>query len=87
VLDDGKTLSLSSGIQGGKLKRWKVGCTNKTVAKQQEAIIKTKLLAGAMVSEQVGCPLSQLMGAPAQVQQAGGAHALAGCYYRLPVHC
>jgi len=51
VLDDGKTLSLASGIQGAKLKRWKVGCVNKTVAKQQEAIIKTKLLAGTMVSE------------------------------------
>lgn len=53
VLDDGKTLSLASGIQGAKLKRWKVGCTNKTVAKQQEAIIRTKLLAGTMVSERV----------------------------------
>lgn len=53
VLDNGKTLSLASGIRGAKLKRWKVGCTNKTVAKQQEAVIKTKLLAGAMVSEQV----------------------------------
>ena len=53
VLDDGKTLSLASGVQGAKLKRWKVGCANKTVAKQQEAIIKTKLLAGTMVSERV----------------------------------
>lgn len=53
VLDDGKTLSLSSGIQGASLRRWKVGCVNKTIAKQQEAIIKTKLLAGTMVSERV----------------------------------
>jgi len=52
VIDDGKTLSLGSNIQGAKLKRWKVGCVNKTVAKQQEAIIKTKLLSGTMVSEQ-----------------------------------
>ncbi|MBA5868381.1 MAG: tyrosine-type recombinase/integrase [Nitrospira sp. CR1.3] len=51
VLDDGKTLSLASGVQGAKLKRWKVGCTNKTMAKQQEAIIKTKLLAGTMESD------------------------------------
>lgn len=51
VLDDGKTLSLASGIQGGKLKRWKIGCLNKTLAKQQEAILKTKLLAGSLASE------------------------------------
>ena len=51
VLDDGKRLSLASGNQGAKLKRWKVGCANKTVARQQEAIIKTKLLAGTMASE------------------------------------
>ena len=51
VMDDGKTLSLASGIQGAKLKRWKVGCTNKGTAKQQEALIKAKLLAGTMMSE------------------------------------
>ena len=53
VLDDGKTLSLASGVQGAKLTRWKVGCDNKTIARQQEAIIKTKLLSGAMPSERV----------------------------------
>lgn len=53
VLDDGKILSLASGIHGAKLKRWKVGSLNKTVAKQQEAILKTKLLAGTMDSERV----------------------------------
>src|SRR5438552_5187441 len=53
VLDDGKTLSLASGVQGAKLRRWKVGCANKTLARQQEAIIKTKLLSGAMRSERV----------------------------------
>jgi integrase len=51
VLDDGKTLNLASRVQGAKLRRWKVGSTNKTVAKQQEAIIKTKLLAGTMESD------------------------------------
>src|SRR5262249_23702319 len=53
VIDDGKTLSLASGIQGAKLKRWKVGCTNKTLAKQQEAVIRTLLLAKAIPSERV----------------------------------
>src|SRR5262249_39762126 len=52
VLDDGKKLSLTKRIPGAKLKRWKVGCDNKTIAKQQEAVIKTNLLAGAMASEQ-----------------------------------
>ncbi len=51
VRDDGKALALASHRPGAKLKRWKVGCLNKTVAKQQEAIIKTKLLSGAMLSE------------------------------------
>jgi integrase len=49
VLDKGKTLELAKA--GGKLKRWKVGCLNKAEAKTQEAIIKTKLLAGTMPSE------------------------------------
>ena len=53
VLDDGKTLSLASGVQGAKLTRWKVGCANKTIAQQQEAIIRTRLLSGAMPSERV----------------------------------
>lgn len=46
VLDDGKVLSLASAAMGGTLKRWKVGTTNRTMAKQQEAIIKTDLMKG-----------------------------------------
>ena len=46
VLDDGKTLTLARSATGGNLKRWKVGCTNKTEAKRQEAIIKTELMKG-----------------------------------------
>jgi integrase len=49
VLDDGETLKLASR-GGGQLKRWKVGSLNKTVAKQQEAVIKTKLLTGQVIS-------------------------------------
>jgi hypothetical protein len=49
VVDKGKTLELAKG--GGKLKRWKVGCLNKAEAKSQEAIIKTRLLAGTMPSD------------------------------------
>jgi len=45
VLDDGKTLRLA--VPGmGKLKRWKVGSCNRGHAKDQEAMIKTRLLAG-----------------------------------------
>jgi hypothetical protein len=51
VLDDGQRLSLTTRMPGAKLKRWKVGCDNKTIAHQQ-AVIKTKLLAGALASEQ-----------------------------------
>lgn len=50
VVDDGKTVSLAPRILGAKLKRWK-GSKNKTHAKHQESIIKTKLLAGTMQSE------------------------------------
>ena len=53
VLDDGKTLALARGIAGAKLKRWKVGSLNKTMAKQQEAIIKTELMKGVVKSERV----------------------------------
>lgn len=52
VLDDGKTLSLSSAAQGGRLKRWKVGGVNKTVAKQQEVVRKADLLKGIVKSDQ-----------------------------------
>jgi len=57
VLDDGKTLTLARGVPGAKLKRWKVGVTNRTVAKQQEALIKTDLMKGIVKSDQaVKCP-------------------------------
>ena len=49
VLDDGEALTLASG-GGGQLKRWKVGSLNKTMAKQQEAILKTQLLTGRIAS-------------------------------------
>lgn len=51
VTDDGKTLRLARGIPGARIKRWKVGCLGKTLARQQEAMIQTKLLAGTMPSE------------------------------------
>lgn len=41
---DGKTLQLARGIPGARLKRWKVGCTNRQIAKEMEAKIKTDLL-------------------------------------------
>ncbi len=62
VIDDGKRLHLAAGVQGAKLKRWKVGCTNKTTAKQQEAIIKTQLLSGTLLSERAQ-HLSMTLGA------------------------
>lgn len=53
VMDDRKTLKLASGIAGAKLKRWKTGTTNRALAKQQEAIIKTDLMKGIVKSDQV----------------------------------
>jgi integrase len=58
VLDNGKTLTLARGVGGAKLKRWKTGATNRTVAKQQEAIIKTDLMKGIVKSDQVQSPLT-----------------------------
>jgi hypothetical protein len=52
VIDDGKTLRLARGVPGAKLKRWKVGSTNRTTAKQQEALIKTDLMKGIIKSSQ-----------------------------------
>jgi integrase len=48
---DGKALVLASGIPGAKKKRWKVGCLNKTVAREMESAIKTRLLLGQESSE------------------------------------
>ena len=58
VVDDGERLSLVNRMPGAKLKRWKVGCGNKTVARQHEAVIKGKLLAGAMMSERLSSNVS-----------------------------
>src|SRR5216117_3959468 len=57
VLDDGKTLTLARGVQGARVKRWKTGTANRTLAKQQEALIKTDLMKGIVKSDQVqGAP-------------------------------
>lgn len=52
IRDDGAFLHLALPGEG-KLKRWKVGSFNKSEAKKQEAIIKTKLLAGTTPSDRV----------------------------------
>jgi integrase len=49
VLDDGKHLRIAPP-GSGKLKRWRVGSCNQRSARDQEACIKTKLLAGQMLS-------------------------------------
>lgn len=46
VFDDGKALKLVHEGVRGRLKRWKVGSLIKTLAKQQESIIKTDLMKG-----------------------------------------
>src|SRR2546427_3885695 len=56
VLDDGRRLTLARGVQGARVKRWKTGTHNKTVSKQQEALIKTDLMKGIVKSDQVQAP-------------------------------
>jgi len=51
VLDDGKVLTLARATPGARIKRWKTGSTNKTVAKEQEAMIQTDLMKGKIISE------------------------------------
>ncbi len=58
VLDDGKALTLASGVAGAKLKRWKTGTTNRTMAKQQETLIKTNLMKGIVKSDAAPGPLT-----------------------------
>jgi integrase len=57
VFDDGKTLRLATSIAGARLKRWKVGSLIKAVAKQQEALIKTELMKGLVLSPHTGAML------------------------------
>ncbi len=58
VLDDGKTITLARGVPRAKLKRWKVGNTNRTIAKQQEALIKTELMKGLVKSNRLHGPMT-----------------------------
>ena len=58
VLDDGKTLTLARGVPGAKLKRWKTGTTNRTLAKQQETLIQANLMKELVKSEQVQGPIA-----------------------------
>lgn len=51
--EDGKSLVLASGVPGARKKRWKVGCLNKTIARELEATIRTRLLLGQEKSERV----------------------------------
>ena len=53
VVDDGKVLAWGRGNPVAKLKRWKTHTTNKTMAKQQEAKIKTDLMMGKISSEKI----------------------------------
>ncbi len=51
VVDDGKVLKLARGTPGAKLKRWKTGTHNKTLAQDQESIYKTELLKEKIISD------------------------------------
>lgn len=46
VREEGNRRTLSVKGPGAKLKRWRVGCANKGLAREQESIIKAQLLKG-----------------------------------------
>lgn len=50
--EDGKSLVLAPGVPDARKKRWKVGYLNKTVAREMEAAVKTRLLLGQAKTEQ-----------------------------------
>lgn len=52
VVDDGKVLRLAKERQGGKLKRWSVGCGNKEAAQNYEAKLRSDLNLGILKSAQ-----------------------------------
>lgn len=52
VSDDGKTFKLAPGVPGARLKRWKVGCLNKTIAREMESTIRINLLQGKILTEE-----------------------------------
>ena len=58
VVDDGRVLQLARGTPGAKLKRWKTLTTNKTLAGQQEAKIKTDLMMGKILSKRLKGPMT-----------------------------
>ena len=58
VIDDGKVLTLARGTPGAKIKRWKTGTSNKTMANDQETMIKNDLMKGAIKSERVKGPVT-----------------------------
>jgi len=55
VIDDGKVLTLARGTPGAKVKRWKTGTNNKTMANTQETLIKADLMKGLMKSKSSRC--------------------------------
>jgi hypothetical protein len=54
VIDTGETLRLAEPHEGGKLKRWKVGGDSKPEARKQEAIKRTQLMTGQILSARSG---------------------------------
>ena len=52
VIDDGKMLRRATKEQGGKLKRWKVGCGNREAAHNYEAKLRADLNLGLVKSAQ-----------------------------------
>jgi integrase len=58
VLDDGERMTLARSVLGAKLKRWKTGTKNKTLAREQEACIKRDLMVGIIKSDRLSGPVT-----------------------------
>ena len=58
VIDDGKVLTLARGTPGAKLKRWKTGTNNKTMAKEHASSILDDLRNKRVVSERLQGPMT-----------------------------
>jgi hypothetical protein len=54
VSDDGKTFKLAPGVPGARLKRWKVGCLNKTIAREMESTIGLTFFKGRSLQKSLG---------------------------------
>ncbi len=96
VIDDGKTLKLARGVLGAKLKRWSAKTTNRTVAREQEAMIMNDLMKERLPGKRAKTQAQMTFKALAHSYVASPPIKRQACYrwkvnaienYLLPVFC